>query len=193
MIQELAADVTNAHLASAQNSQEDVIPTRGSSAAGSSAGVRGPAATWRTVGDVAVPVLPATAAAVVPVPALQNNRNKKQQHLKAFELDPLTKQYRKMEVGRIKSSSYFLDVTRSCANNKVHYLYIIVSNRFDIVKIGVTSLMEADLLKRYESAIGRVDRIKLFKINNGKRIHMFKSIYCAVCHITYCMLCFAQV
>lgn len=48
-----------------------------------------------------------------------------------------------------------------------HYLYLILNLRFKVVKVGVTSISEEDLIKRYESAIGRVDKLAMYEIKNG--------------------------
>ena len=47
-------------------------------------------------------------------------------------------------------------------------LYIIVHDRFRIVKPGVTSITDLRLLRRFRNALGGISQFGMFKINNGE-------------------------
>ena len=48
------------------------------------------------------------------------------------------------------------------------YLYLIYNDYFKIVKGGVTTADEFNLILRYENAIGQVDKVVMYEIVNGE-------------------------
>lgn len=171
MLSEIAADATNQHIAAAsQSTSGDVTPTKKVKKSSKSQNKPSKASKRPAASGAS------SSKATSRTPVSKAEKNK---HRKAFELDPLLKQYSAMGVKRVKASTYFIDVVKG-SNNKVQYLYIIVSTRFRVVKIGVTSLSKQKLLLRYQSALGQIDKIQLYKIRNGKQLHL-KFKYAFIC------------
>jgi hypothetical protein len=61
-----------------------------------------------------------------------------------------------------------LDDRLTCLRSRTQYLYLVVSERSEYIKVGVTGLSEVELVRRYTNYWGRVSYHIYAPIKNGK-------------------------
>lgn len=87
-------------------------------------------------------------------------------HGKAFSIRRIKAKYSRMGVDWDYPSTAGDDDPEN--DRTGHFLYLIHNTTLNLVKIGVTSLSEDKLIKRYQTYYGRIDAVALYPIQNGK-------------------------
>ena len=115
----------------------------------------------------------------------RNARRVEGKHRKAFSIRRIKAKYSRMGVDWEYPNTAGDDDDAENVRTG-HYLYLIHNAALNLVKIGVTSLSEEKLIKRYQTYYGRVDIVAMYPIKNGKLQTVL--IYLCIYLFTYLLM-----